>query len=436
MQRDLCFGFNTIHREPKHTRAMISTQSGFVRGICLGNARVGRNERFVLDQRVHSFSNQQEISGNTLLNEQNSATLPGCEFCRYPCQAPKEFSGEKCKISSYLERWHGDVEGKPREFDKMYYSEHHGGFEIAVVSLGGRQGHFWKEENQDEFFVLPIHVGDEGTPYVAIGIFDGHGENGKIASKIAKHAFLSKLESFINLEGGKLLSERSVNESLIQLLFEHTTHVVDSYPCNFDKSGTTAVICIASSESVASGWIGDSRAIVGLAQEKPSDGSTAKLMIPLTKDHKPDPLRCPDEALRITQEGGRIDRLTIDNKGRPTGPYRVFLKDRWVPGLAVSRAFGDHIAKDAGVISSPDISSLNLKSIFSGNSDGSRQMMIMGTDGLWEWMDNQDAMNLAWSMRSAEDAAHALAEAAQKNWALYCQGQVCDDITVAVVYFP
>lgn len=408
---------------------MFQTQSSLVQGMGHGHVRVGWIERSFPGKRVYSFSNQQEIVGNTLFNAPNNDTLSGCEFCRYPCQAPKD-SGQRCKISSYLEQWHDDIKGKPEDFDKKYYLQHDGEFEIAVVSLGGRQGQFWKEENQDEFFVLPIHVGDEAIPHVIIGIFDGHGENGRIASKIAKNAFVTKLESFINLQGGNLLSERSINESLIQVLFEHTTRVVDSYPCNFDKSGTTAVVCIVSPEGVTTGWIGDSRAIVGLT------GSAAQVMIPLTKDHKPDPLRCPDEAVRVTKEGGRIDRLTIDNQGRPAGPYRIFLKDRWVPGLAVSRSFGDHIAKDAGVISSPEITSLNLKSVFSGNAEGSRQIMIVGTDGLWEWIDNQDAIDLAWSMNSAEAAAHALAEAAQKNWALYCQGQACDDITVGVVRFP
>lgn len=361
--------------------------------------------------------------------------IPGCEFCRYPCQAPTEI-GDKCKISSYLEQWYEDAERKPSKFDKKYYTEHHGGFEIAVVSLGGRQGHFWKAENQDDFFVLPIHVGESGIPHVVIGVFDGHGENGGIASRIARDAFVSKLETFIKLQGGKLSSEKSINESLIQVLFEHTNTAMDSYPCDFGKSGTTAVVCIASAEGVTSGWVGDSRAIVGLTLEEAIEGPVARLLVPLTKDHKPDPLRCPDEAARVTKQGGRIDRLTIDNEGRPTGPYRVFLKDRWIPGLAISRAFGDHIAKEAGVISSPDITTLNLKSLSSGSTEKSRKIMIVGTDGLWEWIDNQEAMDLAWRMHSASDAAHALAEVAQKNWALYCRGQACDDITVGVIYFP
>lgn len=391
--------------------------------------------RQFVDQRIHSLSNSQDIIENTIFHDDDhSSRASGCQFCSYPCQAPKEF-GEKCKISSYLEEWHNDSARKPYEFDQKFNADQLGGFEVAVVSLGGRQGDFWKTENQDDFFVFPIHV-DDDIPHLVIGVFDGHGENGRIASKIARNAFVSKLESFVKTNGSKLLSQYSISESLIQVLFKHTTDIIDSYPCNFDKSGTTAVVCIASPEGVTSGWVGDSRAIVGLAEKKSKNGPATQLMIPLTQDHKPDPLRCPEEAIRVTKEGGRIDRLAIDNQGRPTGPFRVFLRDRWIPGLAVSRAFGDHIAKGAGIISSPDITSLSLKSYASEKVKGSRQIMILGTDGLWEWIDNQDAMELAWSMNSANDAAHALAEMAQKNWALYCQGQACDDVTVAVVYFP
>ena len=65
--------------------------------------------------------------------------------------------------------------------------------------------------------------------------------------------------------------------------------------------------------------------------------------------------------------------------------------------------------------------------------DGKR-VVILGTDGLWDWISNEDAMRVAWSMPSACEAANALAEAAIKNWALYSQGKVCDDVTVAVVF--
>ena len=357
-----------------------------------------------------------------------------CAFCKYPCKSHLGESsgvGEPCRISAFLEDWQADMDEKPAGFDQFYHSKHASGFETAVVSFGGRQGSFWKSENQDSFFVVPIHDANDDAaknPQYALGVFDGHGQNGGVASRVVSRAFAKKIESFVKLDGGRLLSERRLNERLVEILFEHTDGVVARYPADFEKSGTTAVVCVVSSDLVTGGWLGDSRAVVGMRDRHAPHLTT---VIPLTEDHKPDPIRNPKEAQRVVEDGGRIDRLTIDQQGRPVGPYRVFLQDRWVPGLAVSRAFGDYIVRDSGVISRPDINSLPL----GGDTAGAgKRVVILGTDGLWEWISNEDAMRVAWSMPSAREAANALAEAAIKNWALYSRGKVCDDVTVAVVF--
>ena len=37
------------------------------------------------------------------------------------------------------------------------------------------------------------------------------------------------------------------------------------------------------------------------------------------------------------------------------GPHRVWMKDENIPGLAMSRSFGDTVAHQVGVISEPEI---------------------------------------------------------------------------------
>ena len=61
---------------------------------------------------------------------------------------------------------------------------------------------------------------------------------------------------------------------------------------------------------------------------------------PLSKDHKPD---IPEELQRILESGGRVDTYRDQNNKR-RGPYRVWLKDENLPGLAMSRSFGDLVA--------------------------------------------------------------------------------------------
>ena len=384
-----------------------------------------KTDRTLAGRSVDFADVQEEIARATCSTDR-------CAFCKYPCktQTALRDEGDRCRISTFLEDWHAGTDEKPAGFDQFYHSKHASGFETAVVSFGGRQGAFWKSENQDAFFVVPIHDANDDAaknPQYALGVFDGHGQNGGVASRVASQAFAKKIESFVKLDGGRLLSEKKLNERLVEILFEHTAEVVDGYPADFEKSGTTAVVCVVSPDMVTGGWVGDSRAVVGLRDATNPHLTT---VIALTEDHKPDPIRNPKEAQRVVNDGGRVDRLTFDQQGRPVGPYRVFLQDRWVPGLAVSRAFGDSIVRDAGVISKPDINSLTL----GGGLGEAKRVVILGTDGLWEWISNEDAMRVACSMPSAREAASALAEAAIKNWALYSRGKVCDDVTVAVVF--
>ena len=67
----------------------------------------------------------------------------------------------------------------------------------------------------------------------------------------------------------------------------------------------------------------------------------------LNRDHKPE---LKDEAERILKMGGRIDSFRdYYNGGEPVGPQRVWLAHEEIPGLAMSRSFGDRIAHSVGV---------------------------------------------------------------------------------------
>lgn len=61
---------------------------------------------------------------------------------------------------------------------------------------------------------------------------------------------------------------------------------------------------------------------------------------PLTFDHKVD---APKELERIIKTGGRAEPYR-DFEGNQVGPYRVWLQDEDLPGLAMARSFGDIIA--------------------------------------------------------------------------------------------
>jgi serine/threonine protein phosphatase PrpC len=73
--------------------------------------------------------------------------------------------------------------------------------------------------------------------------------------------------------------------------------------------------------------VGDTRAILIKSQ---NDILSIK---PLSNDHKPN---IPIEKVRIEQSGGMISRSPdVDD-----APYRVWVKDKNYPGLAMSRSIG------------------------------------------------------------------------------------------------
>jgi hypothetical protein len=57
----------------------------------------------------------------------------------------------------------------------------------------------------------------------------------------------------------------------------------------------------------------------------------------------------------VTQ--GRI--ASFMHMGRPMGPLRVWLQDRDIPGLSMTRSFGDNVAASVGVISKPEVTEVS-----------------------------------------------------------------------------
>ena len=73
----------------------------------------------------------------------------------------------------------------------------------------------------------------------------------------------------------------------------------------------------------------------------------------MNRDHKPE---LADESERVLKQGGRIDSFRdYFNNNEPIGPLRVWLKNEEIPGLAMTRSFGDKIAHSVGVSAVPEV---------------------------------------------------------------------------------
>lgn len=148
-----------------------------------------------------------------------------------------------------------------------------------------------------------------------------------------------------------------------------------------------------------------------------------RLAIPLNRDHKGDE---PDEEARIIRHGGRVQAYQ-DHHGNPLGPLRVWHLNEDIPGLAMTRSFGDQAAAQVGVIASPEILEMNL---VPGD-----QFIILASDGVWEFISNEEAAAIImphFLNNSAEKAAEAIVKESIKRWQE--EDTSIDDITCIIIF--
>jgi len=127
----------------------------------------------------------------------------------------------------------------------------------------------------------------------------------------------------------------------------------------------------------------------------------------LNRDHKGDE---PDEEARIVRSGGRVQPYR-DVNGNQLGPLRVWHLREDVPGLAMTRSFGDQSAAAVGVISTPEIIEMNF---VAGD-----QFIVIASDGVWEFISNEEVAAIVmphYLKNSAEKAAEALIKESIKRW--------------------
>jgi hypothetical protein len=136
--------------------------------------------------------------------------------------------------------------------------------------------------------------------------------------------------------------------------------------------------------------IGDSRIVLGCRDQNGQIISRA-----LTKDHSLDD---PQEHARITASGGRIFRTVSSSCSSKSssgkrrnlhwGPVRVWLPEIDAPGLAMSRSLCDDVIHSVGVTSTLEFH----EHLFDHTKDC---LLIIATDGVWQYLSNQEAVNIA-----------------------------------------
>ena len=294
-----------------------------------------------------------------------------------------------------------------------------------------------RKNNQDCSLILEEVCGIKN--YNIYSIMDGHGSNGHLVSNFIKQKIIlyfndisfyfkkikNKPKDIVFPENILELIKKKLTKNNYQKLkefFKAIDESLSSIEVSFDSnfSGSTCILIFQLGSCIISCNIGDSRAL--LIKDN-------KDIIELSKDHKPDN---EEEKKRIIDMGGIVSQCNdLYDDGKVGGPFRVWMKGCDYPGLAMSRSIGDKIAHSIGVINEPEIKEFNIK-----DDD---KFIIMGSDGVWQFLNNNDIINILFnkdinwkddSMR--ENICKNIINKANNNF--FENDEYIDDITVSLIF--
>ena len=262
-----------------------------------------------------------------------------------------------------------------------------------------------QKTNQDSFFIEKDFL--DSPEHFFLGVCDGHGINGHLISDFISNTLPLNINS---------PSPSSITSGFLQTNNDLIT--LSKIDCNL--SGTTCVSLLITLKSITCANLGDSRAVLA----KCENGYYSA--VNLSRDQKPSE---QDEMKRILQYNGRISQYFDEESRSFIGPKRIWLKNSDIPGLAMTRSFGDLIAHSVGVIAEPEIGVYD----YTGNE----KFVIVASDGVWEFIDSEESVHIVKKFyengMDACGAVNALVKEAYRRWRR--EEDIIDDITAIVVFF-
>ncbi|XP_071720014.1 probable protein phosphatase 2C 25 [Rutidosis leptorrhynchoides] len=241
-----------------------------------------------------------------------------------------------------------------------------------------------KREAMEDRFVANVDFNGQNAKGF-FGVFDGHG-----GSKAAEFAS-QNLEKSIEIE----LKNRGELE-IVEAVKQGYLNTDSEFLKQEQRGGACCVTAIINSGNLVVSNAGDCRAVV-------SSGGTAEA---LTSDHRPSR---QDEKQRIEQLGGYVDCSR--------GTARV------LGSLAVSRAIGDRSMKQ-WITAEPETKIFKITREF--------EFLIMASDGLWDKVSNQEAVDLARPYCASNDKLEVVS-ACKKLVELSASRGSVDDTSVMIV---
>ena len=295
------------------------------------------------------------------------------------------------------------------------------------ITVAGKKENGRIKINQDSYIIERNINGI--LDFNLFGVLDGHGKDGHYASQFVTRYVINNIKNHPLLkkcEQAKEIYQKIIfnGYQIIANIFTDADIEIQKQKFNCKNSGTTCVIVIQLEDKIICANTGDSRAILIFDDNNYDNNLCNSKIYPLSYDCKPE---LPNERKRIYECGGTVERA-LDDNDEEGGPYRVWAFGENYPGLAMSRSIGDMDAKKIGVIPNPQIVEYTI------NNDS--KYMLICSDGVWEFISNEEAMKIGNKYYLKNDAMGLCQELYKKSVDYWVKEDECiDDITAIAVFF-
>ena len=296
--------------------------------------------------------------------------------------------------------------------------------EYAYVTQRGHYPDQPHKANQDAVLVRTEFGGKRMDRHL-FAVFDGHGETGAECALFCKSTLPGAVLGDVELLDSK--PEEALDKALLYVNSELHRSLFDD-----SLSGTTACVVLLDGDRIVVSNVGDSRAVLG---KKGEDGIQ---LVAEDLSHDQTPFR-DDEVERVRRMGARV--LTLDQMEGvkdPTvkcwtvesecdgDPPRLWVKDGYYPGTAFTRSLGDSVAESIGVTAEAE----HVVHQIQKDED---VYVILATDGVWEFIPSQRAVDM---VSKHTDMYQAVQELASESYRLWLQFERrTDDISVVLLRF-
>lgn len=383
-------------------------------GVCFGKAKSAKPAKSSMDISQRKNPKSLTVFDNTKGRNIDSISLDAAQALDKSANKPTT-KQSPAKSKEVLLHSGISVCGQPAKSRQSSYDDKRvcakgTGATASALSLRGlayscKKGFKPDSPNQDDF---SIHIQPD---YTLLGVYDGHGTSGHDISSFVCQTLPKLIQSDESRQRKPLVTIADSFLKTHQELLRFCGDPNNRVDCKL--SGTTATVLLVQGGKLHAGHVGDSRAVLGYVE------NGVFMARALTNDHKPE---LPEEKARIEASGGEVKKMPNDV------PFRVYKPGKEFPGLAMSRALGDAEAQLLGVSHFAEVNEHTLRP--------ADEFIIVGSDGLWEFITDQEAVDEASKHGRAgvRLSAEALTKLAWDRWISNEDGEIVDDITVVIAY--